>query len=124
MYNDEEMKQPATKADLHKVETSVQTLGTRVRTLETSVQTLETSVQKLDAKIDRVAKEVVRGHARADAAERRITDQIKNFRSDILKVVENFMGQVGKVDRRQIIVDHRIDRLEKRVDMIEARPRA
>ena len=40
MYNDEEMKQPATKADLHKVETSVQTLGTRVRTLETSVQTL------------------------------------------------------------------------------------
>ncbi len=107
MYNDEEMKQPATKADIHKLETT-----TRV------------DIQRLDTKTDRIIKEMVRGFARSEAAQTGLCDQFQGFRSDILKAVEVFMGQVGKVDRRQIIVDHRIDRLEKRVDKIETRPRA
>ena len=118
MYNTDEMKQPATKADIRKLET---TTRADIQKLET---TTRADILRLDTKIDRVIKEVVRGHGRADAAEDRILDQIGGFRSDIMKVVEDFMGQVGKVDRRQIIVDHRIDRLEKRVDKIETRPHA
>jgi hypothetical protein len=59
-----------------------------------------------------------------DVLEARITDQFKEFKSDLLKIVEDSQGQVGKVDRRQIIADYRLNLLEKRVDKIEARPRA
>ncbi len=120
MYNDDEMKQPATKADIEKLETATRE---DIQRLEVATRA---DIQKLDLKVDgsinRLAKEIVRGQARVDASEKRILDQIRNFQSDILEVVDGFMGQVGKVDRRQIIVDHRIDRLEKRVDKIETRP--
>ena len=113
MYNDDEMKQPATKGDLQAVKKDLQAVN----------EDLQAAVQKLDGKIDRVAKEVIRVQISADATEKKILDRMADFRSDILKVVEDFMGQTGKVDRRQIIIDHRIDRLEKRVDKIESRPR-
>ena len=127
MYNDDEMKQPATKADLKKLE-----VATREDIRKFQVATQE-DIQKLQADIQKheiaaradfhsIAKELVRFQVRADATEKRILDQMSDFRSDILKVVDDFMGQTGKVDRRQIIIDHRIDRLEKRVNKIESRP--
>jgi hypothetical protein len=69
-----------------------------------------------------LALEIVKTHERIDRVETNLREAIRQGSSRILKSVEDFMTQVGKTDRPQIIADWRLSELEKRVATIESRP--
>jgi hypothetical protein len=81
---------------------------------------------RLDQRIGDVhrtlAIEIVKTHERIDRVESNLRGDFREFSSRILKTVEDFMTQVGKTDRAQIIADWRLSELEKRVATIESRP--
>jgi len=87
---------------------------------------LKTEVGRLDKRIDIVhrglALEIVKTQDRIDRSEKNLRGEIRDSSSRIIKAVEDFMSQVGKVDRAQIIADWRLTELEKRVKTIESRP--
>lgn len=93
-----ELKQEmATKGDLKEVRTELKQLG---RTF---------------------AVELVKTNARIDRLDESFSAKLSQGVSKILKTTEDFMAQVQKVDRHQIITSWRVDELEKRVKTIEAR---
>jgi predicted nuclease with TOPRIM domain len=75
----------------------------------------------LKASEQRLALEIVRNHAKMEAMEDRILSAFTAARSESLKILETLQGQHQKVDRRQIIMDYRVDELEKRLKSLEER---
>jgi hypothetical protein len=100
---------PATKGDLRELRTE-----------------LHSEVDRVDKRLSEVhrslALEIVKTHERIDRSENSLRGDFREFSSRILKTVEDFMAQVGKTDRAQIIADWRLSELEKRVTTIESRP--
>lgn len=81
---------------------------------------IDSSVKRLDRKIDSVAAELVRTQGRMAAMEERLLRRMSQDTSRILRVVEDYAGQVGKLDRRQVIADYLIHGLDKRVAALES----
>jgi hypothetical protein len=69
-----------------------------------------------------LAIEIVKTHERIDRSESSLRSEIRETASRVIKTVEDFITQVGKTDRAQIIADWRISELEKRVCAIDPRP--
>jgi len=69
-----------------------------------------------------LAVETVKTNARIDRVVEELRGEMHAMGSSIIKKVDGFMAQTGKVDRAQIIADWRLTELEKRVNSIEARP--
>jgi len=101
--NDEDA--PATQRDLAGVKAEVERVDKRLSEVHRSL-----------------ALEIVKTHERIDRVETNLREEIRQGSSRILKSVEDFMTQVGKTDRAQIIADWRLSELEKRVETIESRP--
>lgn len=95
---------PATKADLKRTEASLR-------------QEIKSETKALDRKL---SIEIINTHGRIDSLGNSLRTEIREGNSSILKAVDGFMSQVGKVDRHQIITDYRVDELDKRVKAIEA----
>lgn len=69
-----------------------------------------------------LALEIVRTNARIDKLGEDMRGEMRAMGSAIIRKVDGFMAQTGKVDRAQIIADWRLTELEKRVNAIEPRP--
>jgi len=66
-----------------------------------------------------LAREIVKLDAKIDRVDEGLRAEMKAWGSRIVKTVEDYSGQVGKVDRAQIIADWRLRELEKRVGTLE-----
>lgn len=77
----------------------------------------ETAVLRRD-----FALETVKTHSRVDRLEASLRKDIRSESSRVIKIVEDFAAQVGKVDRAQVIADWRLTELDKRVKALESRP--
>lgn len=74
----------------------------------------------LKSDIRRLAIEIVKTNARMDSGFGALSAEIRASHSMIVNRIDDYMGQVGKVDRAQIIADWRLGELEKRVKTLEA----
>jgi hypothetical protein len=71
-----------------------------------------------------LALEIVKTNARMDAGFDAVRSEIRMSHSMIVNRIDEYMGQVGKVDRAQIIADWRLGELEKRVKTLETPDRS
>src|SRR5277367_5960238 len=101
-------KEPATKAD--------------IRRLEGVIRDQSGDIGRLDTGFKRLAQEVVKTQATIASVKTDMMDAIRRSHSTILERIDRFMMQSRKVTVDQTFLVHRVDKLEKRVDSLEARP--
>ena len=63
-----------------------------------------------------LALEIVKTNARIDKQGEEIRTEMRTLHSDLVRKIDGFMSNVGKIDRAQIIADWRLTELEKRAD--------
>ncbi len=101
---------PATRGDLaslrEELKSDTVSLGAELRSEMKSVER-------------RLCIEIIKTNGRIDDLAVSLRTEMREGNSTILKAVEDFAAQTGKVDRRQIIMDYRVDGLEKRVQTLE-----
>ncbi len=96
--------QPATRAQLAKVQ----------KDLQTQIRSLDLRVGSLDSKVDRVAVQVAKNTDRFGEVEDRLCAEMSRQTSRIMNVLDFIKGKIIDLDRSQVLTNHRLGRLEAR----------
>jgi predicted RNase H-like nuclease (RuvC/YqgF family) len=98
---------PATKADIHRLDTNIQRMDTQIQSMDTRIQSMDARIESMDAEIHRMNGDI-----------REVKGEMREMAKGLHAAIDQVLTVLVNVDKR---LTGSVENHERRITRLEAR---